>query len=483
MKPGGASARGRWRSVPRPARAGTIGIAALVLAGALEAVGVGLVATLPPAGRDARPARAQPAPPARPPVRLVGSPLPCRVDSRLAPLPAAVTRGTRLTVSFTAQVACPNAVDRAAVVVMAGGATVADWPQLVAAVGVLGASFDAVDAPLAVVDAGGPPEAARWSVTAAERRAALAVLAARPADVAVGIERWSSALRSAADALAALPVTRRPLLVVVDGRRPADLVALSPADLGPVAHAVHDAAGHTVIIDASRERWLAGTVRLLQTATDAGIVGLDIDPDASPASVADGTVRLMNRLAGVVEPLATELDWDVNLTALVGDSVTPPDVHREPDLLFWQTPLANGVATLRGRFDLDTVAPGLARVQAFVTAHRTADVPAGDAESIQFVCVHEPGRTPVDCVPTPPPSATPFDGATARPTATRPPLPAPTRTPTARPSATPRPLATARPAASATPNVTVRVWLPVVRLGDGGDAGAGRRSGWPAGRP
>jgi len=408
----------------------------------------------------ARSAAAQPAPASTPPLspaRLFGDPRPCEAGIRVDAVPEAVVVGARITVAATAHVACPNAFDGASVVVLAGGTTGSSHPKFRAAVGAWTDALDATGAALAVVDAAAPSGQVRWAATAADRRAALDGLRARPDNAAVTGTAWAAALRSAAAALAALPPTRRPLLVVVDGRRPAGDSAASLGDLEAVAFAVRDAAGVTAVVDVSFDGWLADGVRRMD---GAGIVGLDATVDRTAAIVEDGTRQLVDGLRGVVEPALFQLAFSEHHLALVSGSVWPPAVRDDPGPQ-WVLASDNGRVSLSGRAALDAEHVGVAALEFALDALRDG-VPIASVADVRFVCVHPPGGSAADCQPpaqptasrtplptaTPPPAATATGAtqslatATASPTATREPAPPPAATPSP-----PRPAG--------------RIWLPL----------------------
>lgn len=442
---------------PRQRCVRAVAVAALVVAAALAAV-----APDRPGGgtRWVPPAAAQPAPspsPARSPTptpplhsRAFGDAMPCGVDVRFGPLPAAAVVGARLTVTATAQLVCANAFDGAAVLLFAGGATPATWPRLAAGLDALAAAIDDANVPLAVVDAADALTATvPWATVPADRQAAWAALAARPPDVAVDGERWALAMRQAAGALAALPPTRRPLLVVFDGLQPRAFVALAQAEVEIAARGVHDAAGRTVVVDGSPSGWLAAATRRV---VGAGIVGFDASADAAAAEVADGVRLLVNRLRGTVDLAVFEVSWNTNHLRVVPDTAVPPPNFDGHGLVQWLTSAPDGRRTVRGRVDLDATLAGRGHVVAEIRAQRDG-IDAGGAQVVEVVCVHERPGGPPDCTPTPRPTATA--------TATATPGPSPTLTPTRTPTSTRTPRPTATPWRRPTRAAVGRVWLPV----------------------
>lgn len=369
------------------------------------------------------------------PDRLFGDPMDCDANVRIDPLPPGLAIGTRVTVAVTARVACADVFDGAAAVVLAGGATAASWPGVAAGIETLAEAIDGADVLVAVVDAAAPPAApVRWAATPAERRAALAALTARPADAVVDGGPWVAALRTAGAALAALPPTRRPLLVVFDGRRPRSGSVFGQAELETVARALRDATGHTAIVDVSHDGWLAASARLVD---DAGIVGLDASFDPSPATVAAATRLLAHRLRGDVDPVLLTLNWNAERLSVDLGTVAPaPDVAGE-GFVQWLADGRPAPRSLRGRADLTARGIGRGALFAVVDAHRDG-IEAGSGSDTIDLCVHPPGRGAAFCAPTPRPAPRP----TATPHRTRSPEPTPT--------------ATVRPAAA-------RVWLPVAR--------------------
>lgn len=450
--------------VPTRTRAAALAAAGGVTLGALA---LGLAAPTEP-GAPAigrlRSAAAQPAPGATPstvppliPTRLFGDEPFCstlvRVDA-----PQAAVVGTRFVVSATAHVACANAFDGAAAVLLAGGTTAGSRHKFAAAVGAWAEAFDATDAVLAVVDVAAPEEPVRWAETPSDRRAALDAVRNRPADTAVDGAAWSAVFRTASAALAALPPTRRPLLAVIDGRRPTGSHRAGLTDLEAAAVAVHDAAGVTAVVDVSFDGWLADGARRM---TVGGIVGLDGTVDPTPAMVEDGTRQLIARLRGVIDPALLQAFMDPAFVTVVPGSIAPPTDLNVLGLPEWAARSERGRVSLRGQVGIDAVRVGRIDLEFSALAIRDG-VPVGIALDVRPLCIHAPGGSTADCLPTP------------RPTESRTPLPTATPPPTATATATgePVPPTTATASATATPpplRPVGRIWLPLgLRLDAGG---------------
>ena len=418
--------------------------------------------------RPLDPASAQPAPTPTPSVvqRVIGAPIECDVRLFVEPRDSAVTVGTRITVTVAEEVACPNHLEDAAVVVFLGGAEPAAQPAIAAAIDVLGRVIDdSPDTPLAVIDAAAPASPVQWANTHATRRAALDALAAGPFDRRLSGERWAAGLRAASAALAARPPNRRPVLVVLDGLRPPAFELQATTELQSVAAAVRDGVGRSLLIDLSADGWLASFVGQIASLAVTGFDGRGL---REPAVVAEGVQRAADGLVGKFDLVVVVVSWVAGLWRSVPGSASPLPSSEFEGFAQWRMSPRSRPGREEFAIVLESVATGSAPFNAVLFVLRDSNIVA--QRSLQRnACIHPPGADATFCLPTPEPtitsgpSPTRMPTGTGDPTRTRTPTPAPTRTsrltPTPTPTRTPRPTLTRRPTATAV--VHGVVWLPI----------------------
>ncbi|MEO8082906.1 MAG: hypothetical protein ABI780_03730 [Ardenticatenales bacterium] len=408
-----------------------------------RAVAVGFVlawlATIPSLGAGSRRAShlavAQPAPTATPRVDLsaflFGDPVTCESRLRLEPLPTAVAVGERITVTATVDMSCPDSLADAAVLVFAGSTEPGAQPGIEAGIDRLAGALDRIpDTPLAVVDAAAADAPLVWVDTPMGRKAALDAVAARPVGLYLDGEAWAARLKAASAALAALPPTRRPMLVIVDGRRPRLFVPLARSQVEASANAVRDAAGVVVLLDMSLDGWLAAVGR---TLPPAGVIGFDPHAARDAGIVRLGVQGIVDRLGGVIDVALLEIDWTTDELRVVDGSAAPPPVFDGHGMVQWRSGRADRELSMKGRVVLTGRAVGRGTVAVSFEADRAGEAIAA-ARSTGVVCVQARGAGgAATCTPehtstviqsatsTPPPRATSSPGVRATPT--RPPRP------------------------------------------------------------
>jgi|GEM_PF-3974019 len=183
----------------------------------------------------------------------------CTTNGRMRLTPERVAVGGTVTGTIEISVSCPAGLrSRSAVIVVHGidaDAAPAAQAALTALVDGLG---EAGRSSVAILFGDDPPTAPRFAALPAERDTVVAAIAARLPQPATSAAAWADRIEAAATALAAISPTQRPLLVVVDGARPAADVARGLAVLQRTLVALPDRLGFGLVIDVSPEAWLRG---------------------------------------------------------------------------------------------------------------------------------------------------------------------------------------------------------------------------------
>lgn len=399
------------------------GVAAFAAAAVLAAVGMSAPSPHAPRARAATTLR--PGPP-----MMFGVPPTCAVVADVIPSTTAVRVGEVLTFTASFRAHCPQLLSSRAILIVVGGLP-AHAVQPVR--NSLGAFVDTVakaggsSAQLLVVDRNVRPVG--WSATEGQF-AALARDARRLVESpARSAEDWTATMAAAERIVLAVPPTRGPMLVVIDGflvaGGNADAEAAAAAAVARAVRSTRDGAGHSVLFDVGAAQWLRPVIDAIGSGSENQV--LLVHTTGAAVETAMGSA-----LATFHAPLAS---WTGTMQELTAGTFQPVAADHEADItvsgrITWHAPLAGHsiAVTATGAFRaLDIVGPTRLLFQPRFVRQGGAEefgpvIPA-------LLCIRPAAPEAPDRCPEPeaPPSSVPPTPGTRPGTAT--PAPPPTRPP------------------------------------------------------
>lgn len=309
--------------------------------------------------------------------------------------------GDTTTVTATYRVACPQLLGQRAALVIVGAVPSARVDAVRASLAILVETLAAAGgARVSSLWVGGTPEPSAWASGPLELAAAADRFRAMPARPTVTLAEWQAAFEAAETAVRALPVTVRPLLVVLGdaSQESRTGAAAAGAALTRLVAYVRDAAGHSLVFDASDAVWMG-----IPLDTDLSLFGSMILVVAGPNQRGSLPDTMAALLAAFRAPL---VGWSAILglgedQALAVIEATPQPFASNRDTISWGGPLTDhaAVVTVRVRLRAERVSVKGALGWAIQHARKDAWIEQGFTQSFGSAtyCVDPPAPAPAQC--------------------------------------------------------------------------------------